>query len=91
MQFTRPATWDDVKVIARYFAAAGVEYALIGGYAVAAHGFNRFSEDIDVVVNPSFRKLSALDRRTRARRKEPLASCSISLTSSQTKGSTPCE
>jgi hypothetical protein len=31
---------------------AGVEYALVGGYAVAAHGFNRFSEDIDILVNP---------------------------------------
>jgi hypothetical protein len=34
MQFTRPATWDDVKTIARYFAEAGVEYALVGGYAI---------------------------------------------------------
>src|SRR5690348_11960506 len=33
--------------------AAGVEYALVGGYAIAAHGFNRFSEDIDLLVNPS--------------------------------------
>ena len=53
MQFTRPATWDDVKTIVRYFREAGVEYALVGGYAIAAHGFNRFSEDIDVLVNPS--------------------------------------
>lgn len=53
MDYTRPATWDDVKLVARYFAAAGVEYALVGGYALAAHGFNRFTEDIDVLVNPS--------------------------------------
>ncbi|MCB1623738.1 MAG: hypothetical protein KDI32_04065 [Pseudomonadales bacterium] len=66
MQYTRPATWADVKTIARYFAEAGVEYALIGGYAVAAHGFNRFSEDIDLLVNPtvenSRRWISALAR-----------------------------
>lgn len=53
MEFTRPATWDDVRSLARYLAEAGVEYALVGGYAVAAHGFNRFSEDIDILVNPS--------------------------------------
>ena len=53
MQFTRPATWDDVKNIARYLHEAGAEYALVGGYAVAAHGFNRFTEDIDLLVNPS--------------------------------------
>ena len=53
MEFTRPATWDDVRSLARYLAEAAVEYALVGGYAVAAHGFNRFSEDIDILVNPS--------------------------------------
>ena len=53
MEFTRPATWEDLKSLARYLDEAGVEYALIGAYALAAHGFNRFSEDIDLLVNPS--------------------------------------
>jgi hypothetical protein len=53
MQYTRPATWDDVKQIARLLTEAGADYALVGGYAIAAHGFNRFSEDIDILVNPS--------------------------------------
>ena len=53
MEYTRPATWDDVKTVARYLEEAGVEYALVGGYAIAAHGFNRFSEDIDILVEPS--------------------------------------
>lgn len=51
--FTRPATWEDVKLVARYFDEAGVEYAIIGGYALAAHGLSRFTQDIDVLVNPS--------------------------------------
>jgi len=53
MEHTRPATWDDVKTIARYLEEAGADYALIDGYALAAHGFNRLTEDIDVLVNPS--------------------------------------
>ena len=53
MEYTRPATWDDVKTLARYLEEAGVQYALVGGYAIAAHGFNRFSEDIDILVDPS--------------------------------------
>jgi len=53
MEQTRPATWDDVRTIARYLEEAGAEYALIGGYALAVHGFNRMTEDIDVLVNPS--------------------------------------
>lgn len=52
-EFTRPATWEDVKLVARYLNEAGVEYALIGGYALAAHGIIRLTVDIDVVVNPS--------------------------------------
>jgi hypothetical protein len=31
----------------------GAEYALIGGYAIAAHGYNRFSEGIDLLVKPT--------------------------------------
>ena len=52
-EFTRPATWEDVKRLARYLEEAGVEYALIGGYALAAHGLLRLTEDIDLVVDPS--------------------------------------
>jgi hypothetical protein len=52
-EYTRPATWDDVKSLAQYLSEQGVEYALVGGYALAAHGFNRFTEDIDILVNPS--------------------------------------
>ena len=52
-EFTRPATWDDVLRIARWFEQAGVEYALLGGYALAAHGLNRFTEDVDILVDPS--------------------------------------
>jgi Aminoglycoside-2''-adenylyltransferase len=52
-EFTRPATWDDLKLLVSYLNEAQVEYALIGGYAIAAHGYNRFSEDLDIIVNPS--------------------------------------
>jgi predicted nucleotidyltransferase len=53
VEYTRPATWDDVKGLARLLSDESVEYALIGGYAIAAHGFNRFSEDVDILVNPT--------------------------------------
>lgn len=53
MEYTRPATWEDLKKIARYLEEAGAEYALVGAYALAAHGYARFSEDIDLLVNPS--------------------------------------
>lgn len=52
-QYTRAATWDDVKRLAALLNEAGVEYALVGGYAISAHGFNRLTEDIDILVDPS--------------------------------------
>lgn len=52
-EYTRPATWDDVIALARALDAAGARYALIGGFAIAAHGYQRFSEDIDLLVDPS--------------------------------------
>jgi hypothetical protein len=53
IEYTRPATWEDVKALARYLDEAGAEYVLVDGYAIAAHGFSRFSEDIDILVNSS--------------------------------------
>jgi hypothetical protein len=35
-----------------YLAEAGVEYALVGGYALGAHGISRLTEDIDILVDP---------------------------------------
>ena len=52
-EYTRPATWDDLIRLARALDEHGARYALIGGYAVAAHGYNRFSEDLDILVDPS--------------------------------------
>jgi hypothetical protein len=52
-EYTRPATWEDVVQVARYLNEAGVEYALVGGYALIGHGLNRASEDIDILVDPS--------------------------------------
>jgi len=47
---TRPARWEDVLATTRLLNAAGVEYALVGGYALAAHGHVRMTQDIDIAV-----------------------------------------
>ncbi len=48
-QLSRPATLDDLKTLLRSLNAHGVEYLLIGGYALAAHGYQRATTDIDIV------------------------------------------
>ncbi len=50
---TRPATWEDVKRLASFLDEEGTRWALIGGYAIAAHGFVRLSEDVGILVDPS--------------------------------------
>jgi predicted nucleotidyltransferase len=49
-QFSRPATLDDLKTLLRSLNAHAVEYLLIGGYALAAHGYQRATIDIDLMV-----------------------------------------
>jgi len=49
-EYARPATLDDLKFLLRALNDHGVEYLLIGGYALAAHGYQRATTDIDVLV-----------------------------------------
>jgi hypothetical protein len=50
---TRAATYQDVLRVAELLEEEGVEYALIGGYALALQGIVRLTEDIDVLVEPT--------------------------------------
>ena len=49
-EFSRPATLEDLKLLLRSLNVHGVPYLLIGGYALAAHGYLRATTDIDVLV-----------------------------------------
>jgi hypothetical protein len=50
---TRAATYQDVLRIAELLEEERVEYALIGGYALALQGIVRLTEDVDILVEPS--------------------------------------
>jgi hypothetical protein len=50
---TRAATYEDVLRIAGLLEAEQVEYALIGGYALALQGIVRLTENVDILVEPS--------------------------------------
>jgi len=49
-EFSRPATLEDLKSLIRALNEQGVDYLLIGGYALFAHGYHRSTTDIDVLV-----------------------------------------
>jgi hypothetical protein len=52
-QRTRAATYQDVRRVAELLEAERVEYALIGGYALALQGIVRLTEDVDILVDPT--------------------------------------
>jgi hypothetical protein len=50
---TRAATYEDVLHVVRLLEREHVEYALIGGYALALQGIVRLTEGIDILVEPT--------------------------------------
>ena len=56
----------DFKEFAELLNSIGVEYLVVGGYALAVHGHPRYTGDIDLWVHPTpdnvYRLLQALDR-----------------------------
>jgi hypothetical protein len=50
---TRAATYQDLLHVAALLEEEHVEYALIGGYALALQGIVRLTEDVDILVEPS--------------------------------------
>lgn len=49
-EVSRPATLDDLKTLLLSLNQQQVDYLLIGGYALFAHGYHRATTDIDVLV-----------------------------------------
>ena len=52
--FSRPATLDDVKLLLSALNERAIPYFLIGGYALAAHGYLRATTDIDLLLPATF-------------------------------------
>ena len=53
-KFSRAATLEDLRLLLHALDDHGVEYILIGGYALAAHGYQRATTDIDLLVPATF-------------------------------------
>ena len=49
-QYSRPASLEDLKTLISSLNKNHVDYLLIGGYALFAHGYHRATTDIDVLV-----------------------------------------
>ena len=53
MQSLEPPLVDDFRDLLIAFADEGVEFVLIGGWALALHGYARGTDDMDVFVRPT--------------------------------------
>lgn len=45
--------YDTMQRLARTLSEHGLDYAVIGGMAVVAHGYRRLTEDVDILVTPA--------------------------------------
>ena len=50
---TRPYLTADMRELLELFQAHGVEYVLVGGFAVNYYGYVRTTQDIDILILPS--------------------------------------
>ena len=56
----RPDRVFDAQEILRVLTAYGVDFVVIGGIAVQAHGYIRWTKDLDVIVKPTALNFSRL-------------------------------
>lgn len=61
-EYSRPATLEDLKALISALNREQVDYLLIGGYALFAHGYHRATTDIDILV-PATRQAGESVRR----------------------------
>ncbi len=61
-EYSRPASLEDLKTLIRSLNDNRVEYLLIGGYALYAHGYHRATTDIDVLVPGNLQSAERLKR-----------------------------
>ncbi len=61
----------DPEPLLRFLHEQGVDHILIGGVAVAAHGYRRPSQDLDIVPDPSPANLTRLTHALRALNARP--------------------
>ena len=57
-----PTLPEDFKEFLRLLGSKGVEYLLVGGYAVSIYGYVRATNDLDIWVKIGEKNAVALDR-----------------------------
>lgn len=79
----------DAQEILRVLAAHSVDFVVIGGIAVQAHGYIRWTKDLDIVVRPAVLNLSRLSEAFRELEAELRGPGTLKLTDPHQLGRTP--
>jgi predicted nucleotidyltransferase len=77
---TAPDRVFDAQEILRVLSAHSVDFVVIGGIAVQAHGYIRWTKDLDVIVRPSALNFSRLSEAFRELEAEVRGSGTLKLT-----------
>jgi hypothetical protein len=54
--------WPMIREILQAFTAHGVQFVIVGGYAVVFHGYDRYTGDVDLFVHPGPSNADAIVR-----------------------------
>ena len=65
--------------ILRVLSAHGVDFVVIGGLAVQAHGYIRLTQDLDIIVSPQTVNLTRLSEALAELEAEPLTPGTLKL------------
>jgi hypothetical protein len=63
--------------ILRLLIGAGIDFVVIGGFAVIAHGYLRATKDIDIVPRPTAENRDALERALMSIKAQPIEQADI--------------
>ena len=77
---TAPDPVFDAQEILRVLAAHSVDFVIIGGIAVQAHGYIRWTKDLDVIVKPTVLNFTRLSEALQALEAELRGSGTLKLT-----------
>jgi len=59
-EYSREPTIDDLVILCRHLNEAGVNYVVIGGFAIILNGYTRTTGDVDLLVDSTIENVNRL-------------------------------
>ena len=59
-EYSREPTIDDLVILCRHLNEAGVNYVVIGGFAIILNGYTRTTGDVDLLVDSTIENVDRI-------------------------------